>query len=201
MTTTTTRRAILAGAAMLPALAIPAIAAALPAVAPNDTDLIELGARYEKLFLDYTNSIFQWAPLMRSAHAEVREKFKFAEWHDLPDKQNRKASRLLSQITKRNGCNIASDRMSVLADEMYPLAVAINDAPASSLGGLRAKALVVLREAQPVFATHDGNFKFPDDGGASRSLFDAAAALTGLAPMVREIEARLATDATEEAAA
>jgi hypothetical protein len=205
MKTTTSRRAILVGAASLSALALPTIAAttpALPALAASpDAKLIALGERYEKLFRDYMNSTFQWAPLMRSAHAEVREKFKFAEWRDLPDKQNRKASRLLSQITKRNGCNTASDRMSVLADEMYPLAVAINDAPASSLGGLRAKALVVLREVQPVFADHDGELHFPDDGGATRSLFDAVAALTGLTTMVRQIEARLAADATEEIAA
>jgi len=199
------RRAILVGAASLSAFALPAIAATAPALpapaASPDADLIELGERYEKLFLDYMNATIEWAPLSRAAHAEVREKFKFAEWGDLPDKQNRKASRLLSQITKRNGCNAANDRISALSDKMGPLTRAIIEASTSSLAGLRAKALVVLREAQPVFATHDGNFEFHDDGGATRSLFDAAAALTGLAPMVREIEARLATDATEEAAA
>ncbi len=34
-----------------------------------------------------------------------------------------------------------------------------------------------------------------DDGKASRSLFDAVAEMTGLVPMVRELETRLATDA------
>jgi hypothetical protein len=42
---------------------------------------------------------------------------------------------------------------------------------------------------------HHGAFEFRDDGEASRSLFDAVTEMTGLAPMVRELEARLAADA------
>src|SRR5262249_45592927 len=64
-------------------------------------------------------------------------------------------------------------------------------APATSLAGLRAKALVALWEALPANASHDGAFDFPD---ASRSLFDAVAEMIGLMPMVRELEARLAAD-------
>jgi hypothetical protein len=205
MKTTTSRRAILVGAASLSALALPTIAATAPVLpapaASPDADLIELGERYEKLFLDYMNATFQWAPLSRAAHAEVREKFKFAEWSELPEKQHRAAQRMLFRVTRRNGCNAANDRISALSDKMGPLTRAIIEASASSLAGLRAKVLVVLREVQPVFATHDGNFEFRDDGGASRSLFDAVAELTGLAPMVREIEDRLAADATVEEAA
>jgi hypothetical protein len=51
----------------------------------------------------------------------------------------------------------------------------------------------------PVLAT--GNtataaiaFEFRDDGDASRSLFDAVAVMTGLMPLVRELEGRLAAD-------
>jgi len=40
-------------------------------------------------------------------------------------------------------------------------------------------------------ASHEGAFDFPD---ASRSLFGAVAEMTGLTPMVRDIEARLAAD-------
>ena len=39
-----------------------------------------------------------------------------------------------------------------------------------------------------------GAFEFRDDGEASRSLFDAVAGMTGLTPLVRELEARLAAD-------
>jgi hypothetical protein len=81
--------------------------------------------------------------------------------------------------------------MSELERDMQPLAEEIIAAPATSLAGLRAKALVALWEALPANASHDGAFDFPD---ASRSLFDAVAEMIGLMPMVRELEARLAAD-------
>jgi hypothetical protein len=46
---------------------------------------------------------------------------------------------------------------------------------------------VALWEALP-------SVEFRDDGKASRSLFDAVAGMTGLTPLVRELEARLAAD-------
>ncbi len=49
-------------------------------------------------------------------------------------------------------------------------------------------------EALPSHAFHHGAFEFRDDGEASRSLFDAVAGMTGLTPLVRELEARLAAD-------
>jgi len=45
--------------------------------------------------------------------------------------------------------------------------------------------------ALPAHAVHQGAFDFPD---ASRSLFDAVAVMTGLMPLVSELEARLAAD-------
>ena len=115
-----------------------------------------------------------WAPLMRAARAEAES--------DLAG---------FSVAIQRNGCDTAQARMSELKDDMQPLAKDIIAAPATSLGGLRAKALVALWEALPANASHDGAFDFPD---ASRSLFDAVAEMIGLMPMVRELEARLAAD-------
>jgi hypothetical protein len=85
--------------------------------------------------------------------------------------------------------------MSELRNNMQPLAEEIITAPVTSLGGLRAKALVALWEALPASAFHHGAFEFRDDGKASRSLFDAVAEMTGLVPMVCDLEARLAADA------
>jgi hypothetical protein len=84
--------------------------------------------------------------------------------------------------------------MSELERGMQPLAQEIIAAPATSLGGLRAKALVALWEALPAHAFHHGAFEFRDDGDASRSLFDAVAVMTGLMSLVRELERRLAAD-------
>ena len=53
---------------------------------------------------------------------------------------------------------------------------------------------MALWQAYPAHASHAGAFEFGDDGEASRSPFDAVAEMTGLTPMVRELEARLTAD-------
>jgi hypothetical protein len=114
---------------------------------------------------------------MRAALAEVRDN-----------------TAALVVAIRRNGCDVAQARMSELERDMQPLAEKIIAASATSLGGLRAKALVALWQAYPAHASHAGTFEFGDDGEASRSLFDAVAEMTGLTPMVRELEARLTAD-------
>src|SRR5258708_16655071 len=118
-----------------------------------------------------------WAPVMRVARAQVGD--------DIA---------VLITAIERTGCDAAQARMSKLERDMQPLAEEIVAAPATSLGGLRAKALVALWEALPAHAFHHGAFEFRDDGEASRSLFDAGARITGLTPLVRELEARLPAD-------
>ena len=140
----------------------------------TDAALIALGERFEKLLLEHMDAWLEWAPRMRAAHAEVRDNMA-----------------ALAVAIQRTGCDVAQARMSELERDMQPLAEEIIAAPATSLAGLRAKALVALREALPAKASHDGAFDFPD---ASRSLFDAVAEMIGLMPMVRELEARLAAD-------
>ena len=144
-------------------------------MATADAALIALGERFERRLLEYMDAWLAWAPLMRAARAEAES--------DLAG---------FIVAIQRTGCEAAQARMSELERDMQPLAEEIIAAPATSLGRLRAKALVALWEALPAHASHDGAFDFPD---ASRSLFDAVAEMTGLMPMVRELEARLAADA------
>ncbi|SRR6266487_2391630 len=140
----------------------------------TDVALIELGERFEKLLLEHMDAWLDWAPRMRAAHAEVRDN-----------------TAALAAAIRRTGCDVAQARMSELERHMQPLGEEIIAAPATSLGGLRAKALVALWEALPSHASHAGAFEFPD---ASRSLFEAVAGMTGLTPLVRELEARLEAD-------
>jgi hypothetical protein len=142
--------------------------------ASPDAELVARGERFEKFLLEYMDAWLEWAPLMRAAHAEVKDN-----------------TASLAAAIQRTGCEAPQARMSELERDMQPLAEEIMAAPATSLGGLRAKALVALWEAVPAHASHAGAFDFPD---ASRSLFDAVAEMTGLAPLVRELEARLAAD-------
>jgi len=139
-----------------------------------DDELIVLGERFEKLLLEQMDAWLEWAPRMRAALAEVRDN-----------------TAALAVAVKRTGCDVAQARMSELERDMQPIAEEIIAAPAISVGGLRAKALVALWEAFPAHAAHQGAFDFPD---ASRSLFDAVAVMTGLMPLVSELEARLAAD-------
>jgi len=140
----------------------------------TDGALIALSERFEKLFLEYVDAWLAWAPRMRAALAEAKDN-----------------TAALAVTIQRNSCAVPQARMSELESDMQPLAEEIITAPATSLGGLRAKALVALWEALPAHASHAGAFEFRD---ASRSLFDAVAEMTSLMPMVRELEVRLAAD-------
>jgi len=65
------------------------------------------------------------------------------------------------------------------------------------MADLRARTLVSLWEALPSSAYNEGelNFYSEYDGGAIRSMFDAAVTLTGLQPLVSDVEQRFAAGA------
>src|SRR5262249_2360851 len=90
----------------------------------TDAALIALGERFEKLLLEHMDAWLEWAPRMRAAHAEVRDNMA-----------------ALAVAIQRTGCDVAQARMSELERDMQPLAEEIIAAPATSLAGLRAKAL------------------------------------------------------------
>jgi hypothetical protein len=156
--------------------------------------LIELGERLEPLLIQRFDLFLQWAPLMSAAHRTVEEKFGEDWWRG---KTNKPADRLLHKLLV--SCDDIDDRVDALNQKMRPLIDEIKDlSPARSLGGLHAKALVVLDEARPVSSSHGGELSFSDfDDGASESLFLAVAEMTGLMPIVRGIQDRLAAQAEE----
>jgi hypothetical protein len=204
MTARPSRRHLVTTAAALAAGAtvnLGAIALTRAADGPNlDAELLALGARLEPLLLDYMRNALIWAPASRAAHAEIGGLSE--EWHNFTDEQQCAHIDALQAALERHGAEAASDRNGELAADIEPLVEQILEAPASSLAGLRAKALVVLWEARPALHDHSWlDFHEDDDGGACRSLFDAVADLTGIAPMVRSIEAQLAADAPHDDAA
>ena len=96
-----------------------------PTSTATDTELIALGEQLDRLLHEYVDAWLAWAPRMRAAHAEVRDNMA-----------------ALAVAIQRTGCDVAQARMSELERDMQPLAEEIIAAPATSLGGLRAKALV-----------------------------------------------------------
>jgi hypothetical protein len=123
---------MLQGATALPVIAVAASPIAA-AAGHTDADLIALGERLEGLLLRYIDAHLEWAPLLRAAHAERNEKLNGADLRDLSDDDWRAAIKLLSRITERNGCDLASDRKLALADAIEPLVDAIVAAEASTL--------------------------------------------------------------------
>ena len=109
----------------------------------TDAELTALGEQLERLLRVYMDAWLQWAPRMRAAHAEARDN-----------------TSALAVAIQRTRCDAAQARMSELERDMQPLAEEIMAAPATSLGGLRAKALVALWEALPANASHDGRSIF-----------------------------------------
>ena len=92
-----------------------------------DAALIAVGEEFERRLLEYMDAWLAWAPLMRAARAKAES--------DLA---------AFTVAIQRTGCEAAQARMSELENDMQPLAKEIIAAPATSLGGLRAKALVAV---------------------------------------------------------
>jgi hypothetical protein len=182
------RRALIAGAAALAAIPVAAQSADGPSIpnveAPPDAELVALGEHFENLLREYVAVDLRKAPLERSARAEVQARLGLREFSDTFS-NDQKAKKLFRRICSRNGARAAAKRKDKLADEMCSTEERIIEAEASTLGGLRAKALVAFWEACGSLIHGEPDF----DSETFRSLFYATAAMTGLVPLVQEIEA------------
>jgi hypothetical protein len=119
----------------------------------TDGELIARSQRFERRLLEYMDAWLAWAPLMRAARAEAEK--------DLT---------ALTTAIQGNGCDAAQARMSELENDMQPLAEEIIAAQATSLGGLRAKALV----AHPALSDLRLSRLLDDPATARRSHFVAS---------------------------
>jgi hypothetical protein len=148
-------------------------AAAAPVV---DTELIELGARFEPLVDRYYVAHRRWSAALAQAHAEHD-----AEFGDPADRNYEhppEIKRAFDESCDRWDVGEASDALHAIFKEMAPLANAINAASVTSIEGLRAKALVAFWEVAPLGAG-DSEFTF-DDAWPFQQLFTAVAELCGL---------------------
>jgi len=147
--------------------------AAVPVV---DTELIELGARFEPLVDRYYVAQRRWSGSLARAHAEHDREF-----GDPADRNYEYPPEIVSAFSdscERSGANEADDALSAIHQEMKQLANAINAAPVTSIEGLRVKALVAFWEVAPLCAG-DTEFSF-DDAYPFQQLFTAVAELCGL---------------------
>jgi hypothetical protein len=159
------RRAALAGLAMLPAVV------AMPVL---DTAPAEVVAKFERLLEEYYARRAAWGPRLEQAHAETDRIFG-EEW-DGGDAEHR--GRVFSEACIRLEVNNAGDQMHAVGEEMKPLAQAIVALPTASLEALRAKTLVALWEVAPLCAS-DTEYHF-GDAYPFQLLFSAVAEFCGL---------------------
>jgi hypothetical protein len=170
--TSVTRRKILGSIAALP------IAAAAPAAAAQtlDTELIELGARFEPLVDRYYVAHGRWSCSLAQAHAEHNREF--GDPADRNYEDTPAIGKAFSDSCERSGAHEADDVLSAIHQEMAQLAKAINASPVNSIEGLRAKALVAFWEVAPL-GCGDTEFHF-EDAYPFQQLFTAVAEVCGL---------------------
>jgi hypothetical protein len=172
--TSPTRRNILGTIAAAGATALTLTQAA--AAQTIDTELIELGARYEVLVDQYYVAQRHWARSLAAAHAEHHREF-----GDPADRNYEHPPEIAAAFIdscERSGATGADDLLSAIHEEMKPLEEAINAASVTSIEGLRAKALVAFREVSPLSA--DSSEFFFEDAYPFQQLFTAVAELCGL---------------------
>jgi hypothetical protein len=168
-------------------------AAEIPAAEASADTATEAGAQFESLIVEYVDIGLESARLHRAARAVHREKFG-AHRDDNLTSEGRARWAALEEMFASNGHDQASQREVDLHEIMTPLAEKIKGAPVAGMADLRARTLVSLWEALPSDMYNEGDLNFYSeyDGGAIRSMFDAAVTLTGLRPLVTGIEERLA---------
>jgi hypothetical protein len=145
-----------------------------------DEDLVALGEKFEPLLASYFEERMQWAEGAIKARARVDEKYP-----DGPHSAKSPAHQMLCRELRKTGATAADKRGSKIIHRMYPIAEKIEERPARSTRGLRAKTLVAIWRALP--ATAPGKH-FSVDG---EDLLYAAADVCGLTPMINAMTDRL----------
>lgn len=152
------------------------VVAGSSALALQDAELIELGARFERLVDQYYVTHKRWSAALMQAHAEHDQEFgtPAERNYEYPPEINK----AFADSCKRSGARAADDALFAICEEMRPLETAINAAPVTSVEGLRAKALVAFREVAPLCAG-DTEFHF-GDAYPFQQLLTAVAEFCGL---------------------
>jgi hypothetical protein len=168
------RRAALAGVAMLPAGVVGIPTAATAACA--DAELITLGRQLEPLVDAYYVARRPWACALTQRNSELEKRFGSPAdrgYQNPPEYES-----AAKELDDRLGLDEAGDRLHVAFEKIETIAKAIEGMPCRSIEGLRAKALVAFWEVAPLCAD-DAEFHF-EDAYPFQRLFLAVAELCGL---------------------
>jgi hypothetical protein len=94
-------------------------------------------------------------------------------------------------IREMSGARVAESAMEILHGKMRTMARLVENAPVSTMEGLRAKTLAAMYECMPGVADHVGGFDFGEYDQPVKMLFRACVSVTGLSELAASLEARL----------
>ena len=156
--------------------------------ATREVKAIELSKTLEAILPAYVELHRAWAVGATRAHAFCDANFTQEERRGAGP-----AWTALQSIYKSSGADLGQAGMIAIYSEISSLARAIERAPATTLEGMRAKALVAIFECIPTGAAHSG-FDFEDGPPAYGMLFRACLSVTGLSKLATQLEGRLQSE-------
>jgi hypothetical protein len=144
---------------------------------PADTQLVELGRKYEFLLDKFFPAHRDWSRGAALAGAEQAAEFGLPA--DRGYRYTPEMSAALDRRLEDAGAREANDKMDSITLEMESIEDAINCLPVRSIEGLRTKALVAMHEIRPTSAG-ETEYDFQNEV-AFQQLFMAVAEIVGLA--------------------
>jgi hypothetical protein len=188
------RRTLVATAAVLPALVVPAGAAL---ASDEDPELLALGVEFEKAAVDWVRqrqsdraNSDEWDARVETASGIPRDQAPKivapAFWEDHPDKAAIAYSRVWIQISDElyrgpNGEDLGAMRWSAIHDRMWPLANRIMQDRPKTVAGLGIVARAASFVCEEWF---DDEHPDPDQ---DRSIIEAMCAFCGVIPLPAEV--------------
>jgi hypothetical protein len=172
---TLSRRAILAGAASVPAFAVPALAAN----DNPDAELIAQGEAYARLL-----------PVFEALQDDHSKKTRLAQnlawervgYETTPRHPTKEQCYLFMNEWKKTdvetGNDVAGQKVETVSREIYPIEDQIMETPARTVAGLRVKAMLTVSVATRLWEKPFRDLDY--DQQAMRSLIEAVCAVAGL---------------------
>ncbi len=139
------RRTLVTTAAALPALAVPAVAAAIEQQNHPDAKLIALGEQYERLLPTFWERTDDFNSACNAAHALAYERIGVDPSAKLTSEQREVWCEELKASEREMGVAAATDRYDVVARQHDAMVDKIIATPAHTVKGLRAKALAAMQ--------------------------------------------------------
>lgn len=180
------RRAIVAGAATLPALAVPAVASDIPE--HSDSELIGLADEFESLLPSYKALRAEYNETAQAGNAIALSRCDAANLAvaHLNSEAEVRFTTELNKARAETGADVASRKFHLLADRVDAIEFRIMNTPAHTVAGLRAKALIAIEAAGELWETRRIDLDW--DKEVIRELIESVCAVAGVPVPVEQTD-------------